>query len=229
MLWQKLLGTNVDAGIKYVGGYVDTFAGTSSNVTVSLTSLTGGLASAPAAGDLVIVYFGTGSVTNDNLVVAGYTELVELYSSDVEDTNMVVAYKYMTATPDTSFVLTGGSLDASNAGSVAVQVFRDALISSEQASATGINGGRPNPPGVTPTTSGSVVVVGGSAGGTSSNFTSSDLTNFITDGRSDTHSVTTGMGFYRWSSGTFDPSQFGGGTTDTQASWAAYTLTIKPA
>jgi len=135
---------------------------------------------------LVIVYFGTGSVTNDNLVVAGYTDLGELYSSDVEDTNMGVAYKYMTATPDTSFVLTGGSLDASNAGSVAVQVFRDALISSEQASATGINGGRPNPPGVTPTTSGSVVVVGGSAGGTSSNFTSSDLTNFITDGRSAT-------------------------------------------
>jgi hypothetical protein len=231
MLWQKLLGTD-GGGIQYVGGRTAGIPGTASNVTVSLTSLTGGLASAPAANDLVIVYFSVGSNTNVSLTVAGYTELIELYSADVEDSNLAVAYKYMTATPDTSFVLTGGTGDSNNSGAVAIQVFRKAVISSEQASATGINGGRPNPPSVTPVTAGSVVVVGGGAGYSVSGapiFTSSDLTNFITEGEGGFYDTTVGMGYYRWSSGAFDPAQFGGGTVSTTAAWTAYTFTIKPA
>ena len=230
MLWQKLLGTDRKE-IQYVGGITNGFQGRTTNNTVLITPLTGGLASAPAQGDLVIVYFGNGSTADDNLVISGYTELVELFSNDSTDTNMVVAYKYMTATPDTSITLVGGSAGVDNAGTLAVQVFRNAVISTEQASATGNNGGRPNPPSVTPTATGSVVVAGGAAGysGIAADFTNSNLTNFITESQGDTNDSTVGMGYHVWVSGAFDPGQFGGGSTDTGASWAAYTLTIKPA
>lgn len=243
MLWQKLLGANAAGGLKFVGGYVEGFVGTTSNVTISLTSLTGGIASAPAADDLVIVYFATGSTADRNLVVSGYTEIVELYSNDTFDTNLAVARKFMGATPDTSFTLTGGTINIDDAGSVAVQVWRGVDPTTPfdvtQTTATGINSVLCDPPAITPTTSGAVIVSGGAgswtlpgaAGVTVQTYASPDLSAFITTGAIDTNRVVIGLGYHVWTSGSFNPAQFtfSGSGDSTSNSWAAVTLALRPA
>lgn len=235
MIFQKLLGRA--SAIQYVGGYVEGFAGQTTNRTIALTSLTGGLASAPAAGDIVIVYFGTGSNTNQNLVVSGFTEVTELFSGASEDTNLAVAYKFMGATPDTSFTLTGGTGSTNDAGAVAVQVWRGVSqvtpLDVTQTTATGINSVLCDPPAITPTTNGAIIVSGGAGAHDEENprtYSSSNLSAFISLGRGDTHSVTIGLGYHIWTSGAFDPAQFTFSDTDSDVfSWAGVTLALRPA
>lgn len=224
------------AGIQYVGGHVEGFAGTTSNVTIFIDDLLGGLASAPAAGDLVIVYFATGSSVNRDLVVSGYTEIVELYSNDGGDTNLAVAYKFMGGTPDVSFTLTGGTFSTADAGAVAVQVWRGVNsvtpLDVTQTTATGINSVLCNPPAITPTTSGAVIVSGGAGAHNRSagTFSSSNLTGFISALGDDNTDLTIGLGYHVWTSGAFDPAAFTFSSTDsTNFSWAAVTLALRPA
>ncbi len=237
MLFQKVLGSS-GGDIAYVGGYVDGFAGGTTDRTITLTSLTGGLASAPAGGDLVIVYFGTGSNTDRNLVVSGYTEVAELYSNDVYDTNLVAAYKFMGGTPDTSVTLTGGTGSTSDGGAVAVQVWRNVNpvtpLDVTSTTATGINSVLCDPPAITPTTTGSIIVSGGAGAHDNDEgaetYSSSDLTAFISDGSGDTNAVTIGLGYKAWTSGSFNPAQFTfSAGDDTSFSWAAVTLALRPA
>ena len=68
----------------YVGGTSASAGGSpSTNTTVSLTSLSGGVASSPSEGDIVIVGLATGSGDdrNLNLVTSGYTRLCDLYAN----------------------------------------------------------------------------------------------------------------------------------------------------
>jgi hypothetical protein len=239
--WKRLMLATFLKGatatnIEYVGGYVQGFSGTTSNVTISLTSLTGGLASAPAAGDLVIVYFGTGAIGDRNLVVSGYTEVAELFSDDTYETNLAVAYKFMGGTPDTSFVLSNGTGNSSEAGAVAVQVWRGVNVTTPldvaATTATGLNSVECNPPAITPVTSGAVIVSGGAGAHTGGVgvYSSSNLTSFISVGASDSYDVTIGLGYHRWTSGAFDPAQFTFSLSDsTTFSWAAVTLALRPA
>lgn len=229
--------------IQYVGGYVQAFAGTAGNITITLTSLTGGLASSPAAGDLVIVYFGAGSLSDINLIVSGYTEIVELYSNDTYDTNLVVARKFMGATPDTSFTLTipsgntspTGTLD--NAGAVAVQVWRgvDSVtpLDVTQTTDAGTDTVLCDPPAITPTTSGAIIVSGGAGGhsrGPLATYSSSDLTAFLSAAGNDGNDVTIGLGYRVWTSGSFNPAAFTFSAIDSASfSWAAVTLALRPA
>jgi hypothetical protein len=230
------MAAKAKSGIQYVGGYVEGFAGTTSNITITLTSLTGGLASSPAAGDIVIVYFGTSSTADRNLVVSGYTEVVELYSNDLIDTNLVVAYKFMGVTPDTSFTLTGGTLSTADAGAVAVQVWRNVNVGTPldvtQTTSTITDSVLANPPAITPITSGAVVVAGGAGAhsdGTQT-FSSSNLTGFISVGAVDNFDVTIGLGYHVWTSGAFDPAAFTfSGDDDSFFSSAAVTLALRPA
>lgn len=236
MLADKLrAATAAAAPIEYVGGYTQGFLGTTSNVTITFGgNLTGGIASSASEGDIVIVYFGTGSSANRDLVVAGYTEVVELFSGSIFDTNLVVAYKQMGATPDTTLVLTGGTLSTADAGAVVVQVWRNVdptLIT--DTTVTDINSVRPNPPAVTPTVEGSYIVAGGAGGHGAGvqTFSSTDLTGFrSTGGGNDTYDVTIGVGYHEWVSGTFDPAVFTFSGTDSGSySRAAVTLVLVPA
>lgn len=221
--------------ILYVGSYTQGFQGTASNITVSLTSLTGGLASQPDAGDFVLIYYGTGSTSDRNLVVAGYTEIVELYSNDRKDTNLAVAYKFMGSTPDTSLTLTGGTLSSSDGGAVYVSVWRnvDTLFPFDvtTTTATGINSGLCNPPAITPVTKGSYVVSGGASGNNSNGTFSGALSDFRSVFNSDTNGVTIGGGYRIWTSGAIDPAAFsfiGGSGDSTNWSWAAVTVALRP-
>jgi hypothetical protein len=238
MLKAKLLGATAGAApaIEYVGGFAQGFAGSTSDITISLTSLTGGIASAPAEGDLVVVYFGAGSTFGISgiMSVSGYLKVAGLSQSDSYDANLIVSHKFMGSTPDTSFVLTGGTQSNAIAGAVAVHVFRnvdpilplDVTTTTAQAPNTGV----PNPPAITPTTENSVIVSGGVAAHVAGvrTFTSSDLTDFVTAGANDDIDVSIGAGYHNWTSGSFDPAVFGGGATSSTDSWVAVTLALRP-
>jgi hypothetical protein len=237
MLAEKLrAATSVALPIEYVGGYAVGVGGSDSNITITFGgNLTGGLASSASAGDLVVVYFGTGSTADRNLLIRGYTEVVELYSNDSFDTNLKVAYKFMGATPDTNFVLEDGTGSSSDAGAVAVQVWRnvDKAIPFDvlTTTATGTDSVLCNPPAITPITAGSYIVAGGAGAhntGTQT-FSSSNLTSFISVGQNDSNDVTIGLGYNEWTSGAFDPDAFTfSGSNSTSYSWAGVTLALRP-
>ena len=225
--------------IQYVGGNTGKWAwavyGTN---TVSLTALTGGIASSASAGDFVVAAYATGSVADRTLSITdgtnAYTLVAsELYVYSTTDTNLRVAYKRLTgADASVTFGPTGRATDA---GAAAVHVWRgvDPTNPLDVAAVTAvsylIHSGKPNPAAITPTTTGAVIIaVGGAAAGTGAVFTSSDLSNFRTETSAGAYDAMIGIGSYAWTSGAFDPAQFGGGTTGTGDSWAAVTLALRP-
>lgn len=229
-------------GIKYVGGYAVGVAATTNSITVTFGgNLTGGSNITAYEGDLVIVYFGTGSSDNRSLTQpTGYTEIVELYSNNNRDANLSVSYKFMGVTPDTSFVLPNGTAFGQDGGAVAVHVFRNVDPTNpfdvSETTATGINTMRCDPPAITPSTLGSYIVSGGvgatifNIGTTSCSFGSSDLDGFVTSSQNATYDAVIGAGYKKWDGGSFDPAQFSlGCSDDTSNSWAGVTLALKPA
>lgn len=213
--------------------------GTSGTLTVNLTNnLGGGTSASPHAGDLVLAIYAAASDGDRALTITDgttpYTLIdSELFADDIIDTNLRVAYKFMGATPDES-VIFGPTGNVANAGAVAVLVFSgvDPATPLDVAAvpSTGINTGRPNPAAITPVTPGAEIVVIGAGGSPSSGapFTSSDLTVFTTTTNPATQAISFGAGRESWTSGAFDPAQFGGGASSTNASWAAMTLALRP-
>lgn len=237
-------GLNFDPGVglRYVGGTRQGFEGSTSDLNVSLTSLTDGISSAPIQNDIVIVAFATNPDDTGQISyrLSGYTEITDLYVNDTERVQLQVGYKIMGATPDTSVTITGGTADGDQAGAVAVHVWRGVDISNPanpfDATATtftSLNTAIPNPPSIQPVTSNAVVLAVGAGGhndGTDT-FSSSGLSNFISIGANDTHDVTIGLGSISWSgSGAVDPAQFGfSGSDNTAYAAAAVTIALKPA
>jgi hypothetical protein len=222
--------------IQYVGGNTAVKVGaTSGNTTVSLTTLTGGISASAAINDVVIAVFSTGSAANRTLSITdgttAYTLIAtELYSNGTTyDTNLRVAYKKLTAADTT--VTFGPTLNAQDAGAMAVYVFRgvaDAIFDVTTTTATGTGTGRPTPPAITPVTSGTFIVcVGASAAGTGAVFTTATLSSFRTVTSPDTNDAMLGIGQFAWTSGTYTPAQFGGGTTNAADSWAAMSIALR--
>lgn len=238
MLWHKLQGAGGAGGgnpIEYVGGYAEAFVGTTSDVTITFGgNLIGGLDSSASAGDFVLVWFGTSSTTDRNLVVSGYTEVIELYRNSLNrDTNMVIAYKFMGSTPDTTITLTGGTLNTADAGTIVVQVFRNVNQTTPIESYTTTTNGTaiPNPPDSNPVGDG-VWIVGGGAGGHSQGvqtYSSSDLTNFLSVGADDTNDSTIGAGYIAGSTDTNPATFVFSGSSSFQDSYAAATIVLSPA
>lgn len=228
------------ATITYVGGQVSSSAGVSGNGTVTF-SLTGGSNSTPQAGDLVVISFSnadtgnkTLTITNASAVAYTYAGGADLYQNGSSyDSNFVVGYRFMPATPETSALLAGG--DTSGGRAWSVHVFRgvDANTPLDVAAVTagGISSHLANPDAITPTTSGAwIYVAGAGATGTGANFAAAYLTAFLTANGVDTQDGTVGAGYVTWSSGAYDPAAFtGGGTGTTADSWNAITLALRPA
>jgi hypothetical protein len=228
--------------IEFVGGNTAGKLGaTSGNTTIALNgSLTGGIASAVAAGDLVIAAFATGSAADRTLAITdgttGYTLIdSELHANDTEQTNLRVAYKFMGGTPDasTTFGPTGNIADA---GAMAVYVFRGVDTSTPldvaAVPATALNTQLANPGPITPTTAGAYIVcVGAGAREGLGDFSSSDLTDFRTQsGSNDTNDITLGVGHKPdWASGEFNPAAWTHSVGDSvNYSWAAMTIALRP-
>lgn len=226
------------ANIQYVGGRTHSWAGNASgDTTISLSgTLTGGLASSPSAGDVVIVAYSVGSTADRALVIkdpggVNYPNAVEIYANGTSyDSNLRGAIKYLTAA-DAS-VVCGPSGNAADAAAVAIHVWRGvdpSVFSATTTSATGTGTGQPNPPAITPTDTGAVIVViGGGAAATGAVYTTATLSNFRTVTQVDTNDAMVGMGSFAWTSGSYDPAVFGGGTTGAGDSWTAITVALKP-
>lgn len=240
-LARKLMDAPASAGIQFVGGAIaERAAGTSGTVTLSLTSLTGGISASAASGDLIIAAFAQSRSSDSTLSITDgttdYTSIADLYSNDSRDTNLQVSYKFSTGDTATTFGPTG---QAGFAGNIAVYVFRGVNSTTPfdvtTQTATGLNSLLPDPPSITPVTSGAYPVVVGAGGHraeTTGLYTASDLTDFITNTATAGDRTSMGVGHKPdWTSGAFNPAAFGnnGFTDSTSYSWAAVTMALKPA
>lgn len=196
------------AGINYVGG--KTASGTTgagaTTPNITLTNLTGGLAAAPVADDLVVVALSVAGSSDLDLVMttSGYTEDQDLYANSTSDTNLAVYYKKMGASPDASFDL---SIPSNSGGSyaVCVQVFRSVDTTTPldvtTTTATGTTTVLADPPATNaPTVALNLVLLvgGGAHGEGAQTFAASYLNSFISIGdNGSTRDATCGMGFLK--------------------------------
>ena len=233
---QTATDTRPAASPTFVGGKTAGFGGGTANRTVTLTGLSGGSETAPLEGDIVIIGYSAGYNTNAlslSIVSSGYTTIGPITGFDSYDTTLVGGYKIMGSTPDADVVVSG-TTDANAAGVVTIHVWRgvDASTPMDVAPVTdsGANVGRPTPPAITPVTSGAIIVMmGGSAGGTTTGVFTSGLSNFISRYEIDTHRTAGGVGSANWTGGTYTPTQWAGSSTNVAYAWAAITLALRPA
>lgn len=222
--------------IELVGRTTGTATGGTGAYSVSLTGLTGGLASSPSEGDLVVVCAAAVAGSDLDLAISGYTEVVDIAGVDNGYANLGLFYKFMGSTPDTS-VSAPRPVTSSLSAACAIHVWRGVdpttPIDVAAQTAIGSNAGQPNPPSITPVTSGAVILaagVGTEVDGLGAVFTTSDLSNFSTVVGNSTFDVVVGMGSKAWTSGAFNPAAFGGnasaGITD---SWSAVSIALRPA
>lgn len=240
----------VPPNLQYVGGLVRSGVGTTSNFELADLGdgvLTGGIAATPSQGDLIVVALAfnvddTKQISfriRDDINVL-YTQIADIYSVDTEEVQLQVGYKFHGASSESVRVSNnsssgGGTADIDQAYAAVIHVWRgvdpstplDVAIQSQGFTNTGI----PNPPAITPVTTGSVVLAIGASGhdGGVDTFTSSDLSNFRTAGGDDTHDVSIGMGSIAWTGGAVDPAAFGWTQSNSSLyAAAAVTLALRP-
>ena len=221
--------------LSYVGG--TSGLGTGSSYGIDLTSLTGGIASSPAAGDIVIVVTGWGSTSNDTPGVSsvGWTEIGNYYQSDARDANLSIAYKIMGGTPDTS-VTVFGSGNANYGGATAVHVWRGVDPSTPldvlTTAAGGNNNARPDSPPITPLAIGAIVLSAGLGTGdtTPQAFTApTGFTNTVSKtGDGSSIGAIACVASYNWVSGAYNPSAWTGGESTINDSWRAASIVLRP-
>jgi len=224
-------------GLKFVGSQSYARDGTTSDVTVPIDGLSGGISSAPREGDLVIIYVGVASreVPESVPTPSGWTLLVNKGGSDTNSTDLSVYYKVMGSTPDTGMVISGGTQSTLNSMAAAVFVYAGASTDTPVfADANQNNTAEVDAPAITPTVLGAVILAGGAGShrdGTKVYDTSgfSQFDGFETSGANDIRCATVGVGRFAWAAGAFDPAvlTFTGATNSTNSS-AAVTLIIAP-
>jgi hypothetical protein len=229
--------TSGPATIEYVGGRTQGGAGTTGNITISLNgTLTGGLSSSPQDGDIVIVAIEMCGTTNKSYRISTYTQIADLYANDTEDSNLQVGYKFMSATPDTSVTITGGTGSTADAYAAIVHVWRGVdsttPLDVTPTTASLTNTGIPNPPAITPTSTGAMIVVAAGTAHTGGidTFGATYLDNFLTVGANDSNDATAGMGNIAWTSGSYDPAAWTFSQTNSTAfSTNSVTMALRPA
>jgi hypothetical protein len=229
----QLLGSK-----SYSGNKQGTFA-------VSLTDILDESGSAVSLrnNDFVVIVEGvgcTGSQLESEMLASGYTAAhAQLYSNDSVDAQILVQHKFMGSTPDTSVAMPDGNASAhSRAGTVFA--FRGVDLTTPIEAITTASGGNtrfPNPPSVTPLTTGGAVLVTGTGGHqnetalsmpaglstTTNHFQTPNTTAYTID-----CSTFTGVKL-DWEIGAVDIGAAGGTGDDVQYSWVAVSLAIKPA
>ena len=228
--------------LQYVGG--TSGVGTSTGYSVSLNgTLTGGIASSPAAGDIVVVASGFGNTASSAPAITGnnsgaYQALgAAVHANDTWDTEFRAFYQVMGSTPDTSLTVTRVTNTAYGGGTV-VHVWRGqhatTPINVTGTPASGTNGAAANPPSVTPNASGAVVIAMGA--GTMPSTEASGYTGITgysnavaVKGDGSTSDFTVVMASLAWTSGAADPPVVSGGTqNNASSSWAAQTIALAP-
>lgn len=227
------------ATLTYVGGTSCTGTGATYSCTLN-SGLTGGIASAAAAGDLVIVVTGWASTANGDPGVStptGYTEVYDLAANDTRDAQLSVNWKIMGGTPDTSVTVRGFN-NAANGGATAVHVWRgaDQTTPMDVTPPTGVttnNSALPDSPAITPVTTGAVVLTVGLGTGDASPLTQTAPAGYgnarSVAGTGSTMSTIANIASIAWAGGAVDPAAWGLGESTGSDSRAAGTLALRPA
>lgn len=228
--------------ITYVGGTSGT--GTSTGYTVSLSgTLTGGSDSSPSTGDIVLVTTGFGSAGNQTGSMSCSGDQTGTYSqahtpsfqNDTWDTNHGFYYAIQGSTPDSTITI-GRQTNTAYGGVTTIHVWRgvDTVTPLDVTvlEAGSGNASRPDPPSITPVTTGAIVIAAGTGTQTTagSAFTiPSGMTNGVSQASDGTTSDTGNfICSFEWTSGAYDPAAATGGTTSTSSSWRATTLALRP-
>lgn len=149
------------SGVQIVGTVTGERA-TAGDITLSLTSLQGGIATAAAQNDLVLVWTVSSSTTDQDTTTStsGFTEVADLYGNgSTNDANSSLYYKLMTSSPDTSVTVNSGSGTNFVAGAV---VYRNVNTASpfDATTTTATNTtSNPDPASITTVTNNALVVV----------------------------------------------------------------------
>lgn len=215
------------------GNFIDGGGG-----TISLTGLTGGIASSPSTGDIVIVVIGCGSQSLRNITCSYGTSIAALQSDDSFDSSLTARYKIQTSTPDTS-INVSGTANVTDSSGYCVHVWRNISSSSPldvaTTTATGLNTPDADPPAITPVTAGAIIIaMGTGGGGTLTAYTgpttSFGRANFFSGWGADTVDGVAGIYAYTaWTSGAYNPPAFTGGGGASTSAWCAATIALRPA
>ena len=210
------------------------------DTVISLTSLSGGSASAPVEDDIVVVC----AHISDNSsppTLAGYTTAASGSASDGYDSSLVVFYKIMTGTPDTSVTIDGNG-NATDGQTAVVFVFSgvdtttplDVTPTVSQV----INTVLADPPSITVGAGGKGAVLLGIGGGAHNEGAqtysdgASEYDTFVSIGINDSNDSTTGVGYTEVTSdgSSYNLSAFTfSGTDNTSFSNVAATLVLRGA
>lgn len=192
-----------------------------------------------AENDLVVVSYADPGTSNHSEVVtvpSGWTTIADLYANDTRDTNLGTAYKIMGATPDSNIQVRGlASMPVAVAVAVLRGVDTTTPIDATHGVATGINGGIPDPPSVTPVTEGAVVYIARAAStGSLAMFNGVLSTGYFYrhgwDYNAASELIAVWAGIKPWVSGAENPDALATGwNTGTPYSWCAVTIPLRPA
>lgn len=236
----KAVATATATGLTYVGGASTAGAGSASTGSISLTSLSGGVSTSPAAGDLIVVSTVIASTVAiaAGIASSGYTQVANLTSTDTYVSNMAVAYKLSDGT-ETS-ISTNASGSTSEGVATIVHVWRGVNqllpIDAQVTTATAINTRIPNPAAITPNTAGCVILAFGmsanNAGSPTLLIEPAGTINAINVAGAGSGSAckSSVYAYNGWTSGSYDPPPWtGGGTSTSNDSSCAVTFAIRPA
>lgn len=228
--------------IQYVGGQTAAITAVSPATQTVTFSLTGGTASTPAAGDLVLVLYTASSTTDDNLsskmLTAGYTQVSELYSNGTAyDANMAVFRKFMGASPDASLDIVGKNF-ATSGGIVQIAVYSGVDTTTPldvtPTTVTGTGTGNTNPTAITPATAGNIIVALGNAAILSSRTyttaTTAYMSGFLQDNNVGTvASSLSGIGYIPGQPAgvSYNPATWLVSSDSPNYSWASVTIALR--
>lgn len=212
---QLFLGTN--RGIQFVGFNSLTATG-SGVITVSLNTLFDGISSTPNPDDVVIVGAGTAtSLSTRRGTISDASYVQGAFNASVSGSNcatQAVFVKRFGDIPDSSVTVSFNTA-AGDSISVMASVWRNVLADNVAtdisiAAATGF--AAPNPPAVTPSTIGSVVVTMGTQSHIRGfcTFANTGYDLMFTAFDNSSRDISTGLGTLQWvaGSGTIDPPQY---------------------
>ncbi len=228
MLWQKLIGGSSSLPLEFVGGAVLT-ASSTITPSFSLTSLTGGVATAPSAGDIVVVAVSFVNNTDQNIActTAGYTEIADLFPGLSPNVQMAVYYKVLSSA-ETSVAF--NTVVAPVTTRAAIHVWRNINaipLAATSTTRTSTASAVPDAPLITTVNNNAVVLAFG-AGSTAGIFTTltspSGMTNFFQSSSSSAGAAVASAVVS--TAGAYDPAAFGGGVAS--GTFCAATIALRP-
>lgn len=209
----------------FVGGAGLNVASTSTP-TFSLTGLTGGIASSPSSGDIVIACIGVNNTTDRNIqcTTSGYTEIFDLFNSPAQ---FAAYYKILTSAETSISFNTGIAV----VPRCCIHVWRNPnatqLDVTSTTNSTTLNA--PDAPSITTVTNNAVVIAMGrhEAGSGGSALTApTGMENFFQN--SSTFSGTCIASIFVNPAGVYDPPAFGGGGGTTPLRNLGASIAIRP-